>query len=160
MQQQAAMSFATPIIQQQQYRSAAQQKIFNSAYYPILTKYDLTYVQHIYIQRATKYLTLHKNNITYGHSWLRKYLYVRSQICLNFHHHHPIIITKIFVRTFTNIPKLPTIIIPSSSPITIPEIVSGSGIKFTGHFQKKVTLCAHTCYCNGYKKMMIWMLQD
>jgi len=44
----AAMSFATPIIQQQQYRSAAQQKIFNSAYYPILTKYDLTYVQHIY----------------------------------------------------------------------------------------------------------------
>ena len=56
---------------------------------------------------------------------------------------------KIFVRTFTNIPKLPTIIIPSSSPNTIPEIVSGSGIKFTGHFQKKVTLCAHTCYCNG-----------
>ena len=51
-------------------------------------------------------------------------------------------ITKIFVRTFTNIPKLPTIIIPSSSPITIPEIVSGSGINFTGHFQKKVTLCA------------------
>ena len=53
-------------------------------------------------------------------------------------HHHPIIITKIFVRTFTNIPKLPTIIIPSSSPITIPGIVSGSGIKFTGHFKKKL----------------------
>jgi hypothetical protein len=40
--------FATPIIQQQQYRSAAQQKIFNSAYYPIQTKYDATYVQHTY----------------------------------------------------------------------------------------------------------------
>jgi hypothetical protein len=81
MQQQAAMSFATPIIQQQQYRSAAQQKIFNSAYYPILTKYDLTYVQHIYIQRATKYLTLHKNTKTISRTVIHDY----ENICTYVH---------------------------------------------------------------------------
>ena len=46
---------------------------------------------------------------------MQKYLYVRSQRFLKFpSSSHPV----------------------SSSPITIPEIVSGSGIKFTGHFQR------------------------